>query len=294
MTAEWIAVDWGTSTVRAWAMRGDAAIATASSDQGMSTLAHDEFEPALLELIEPWLDTPKTIIACGMIGAKQGWHEAPYITVPAKPSSSDKIITAPSRDPRLSVQILPGMSQMKPADVMRGEETQIAGLIAQNPKFDGVVCLPGTHTKWVRISAEEVVNFQTFMTGELFSLLSENSVLRHSINDGWDDEAFTVALSDTISRPESFAANAFALRAEALLADLSPAAARARLSGMLIGMELAAARQFWLGQHMAIIGTETLAKTYQNALTTQGLQAEMLDATALILAGLSAAYRSLS
>ncbi len=294
MTPEWIAVDWGTSNLRAWAMQGDTPVAEVVSDKGMGSLAPDAFESALLEVIEPWLDAPKTVVACGMVGAKQGWCEAPYIPVPAKPTDAAKIITAPAKDPRISVQILPGMSQATPADVMRGEETQIAGLIAQKPDFDGVVCLPGTHTKWARISAEEVVNFQTYMTGELFALLSKQSVLRHSVGEGWDDDAFTDALSNTISRPESFAAKAFSLRAESLLADLTPATSRARLSGMLIGMELAAARQYWLGQHVAIIGDQNLSKTYQSALATQGLQAELLDAQTLTLAGLTAAYRSLT
>ncbi len=294
MTPEWIAVDWGTSNVRAWAMQGEKPLAEVTSDRGMGSLTPDGFEPALLDLISPWLDGPKTVMACGMVGAKQGWCEAPYIPVPAKPTDPAKIITAPARDPRLSVQILPGMSQSTPADVMRGEETQIAGLIAQNPNFDGVVCLPGTHTKWVRISAEEVVSFQTVMTGEMFALLSKASVLRHSMGEGWDEDGFTTALSDTMSRPEHFAMKAFSLRAESLLAGLPPATAKSRLSGMLIGMELAATRQFWLGQHVAIIGTEGLAKTYQSALTNQGLKAECLDATNLTLSGLTAAYRSLT
>ena len=294
MTSEWIAVDWGTSNLRAWAMQGDKPIAEVGSDKGMGSLTPGTFESALLDIIEPWLDTPKTVVACGMVGAKQGWCEAPYIPVPAKPTDPTKIITAPAKDPRISFQILPGMSQTTPADVMRGEETQIAGLIARNPDFDGVVCLPGTHTKWARISAEEVVNFQTFMTGELFALLSKHSVLRHSVGEGWDEDAFTDTLSNTISRPESFAAKAFSLRAESLLADLPPATARARLSGMLIGMELAATRQYWLGQHVVIIGDHTLSKTYQSALATQGLQAELLDAEALTLAGLSAARNALT
>lgn len=207
MKPDWIAVDWGTSNLRVWAMDAEGnVLANAGSDKGMGSLAPDEFEPTLLSLIEPWLNGPTTIIACGMIGAKQGWSEAPYLQTPCPPHNATKIITAPARDPRLSVQILPGISQTKPADVMRGEETQIAGLIAENPQFDGVVCLPGTHTKWVRISAEEVVNFTTFMTGEIFALLAEKSVLHHSIGEGWKQDAFDQALSDTISRPESFAA----------------------------------------------------------------------------------------
>ena len=291
MTVDWISVDWEVSKLRAWAMHGEKAVATVAINTG--ALTPDQFEPTLLNLIEPWLDTPKTIVACGTIGAKQGWHEAPFIPVPAKPIQPDKILTAPAQDPRLSVQIISGVSQTKPADVMRGEETQIAGLIAQNPAFDGVVCIPGTHTKWVRVSAEEIVNFQTFMTSEMFNLLSRQSVLNPSIDDGWDAAEFTDALSDTLSRPENFAAKVFSLHAESLLVDMPQTSASARLSGMLIGMELAAARQFWLGQHVAIIGSDDLATIYQTALSTQGLQAEVHDRETLTIAGLSAAYKAL-
>jgi 2-dehydro-3-deoxygalactonokinase len=151
-----------------------------------------------------------------------------------------------------------------------------------------VFCLPGTHAKWVQISAGEVVSFQTYMTGEMFALLSTQSVLRHGMaGDGWDDAAFDAGLSDAISRPERIAARLFGLRAEGLIAGLEPAAARARLSGLLIGIELAAARPYWLGQAVTIIGAEGLAATYGRGLQAQGLTARLLPATECTLAGLA-------
>lgn len=286
--ADWIAVDWGTTHLRAWAMSGDTAKAEATSDDGMGTLARDGFEPALLRLIEPWLaQTPMPIIACGMVGARQGWFEAPYIAIPAKPADLTPI-AVPTKDPRLHVQIIPGLKQAEPADVMRGEETQIAGFLSANPSFDGVLCLPGTHAKWVRISAEEVVSFQTCMTGELFQLLSEKSVLRHSIAaTGEDAHAFAQAVSDTISRPERLSQRLFALRAENVLNGQDPATARAKLSGYLIGAELAATKPYWLGQDVALAGTPALIKAYAEALQTQGLTARTFDAAPLTRAGLA-------
>ena len=147
--ANWIAVDWGTSSLRAWAMDAEGHdLATASLNQGMGQLAPSEFELALCALVEPWLSVgPTNVIACGMLGARQGWIETPYRVAPCKPQS---ILTkAPTTDPRLNVQIIAGVSQARPADVMRGEETQIAGFQKLNPNWDGVICLPGTHTKWV-------------------------------------------------------------------------------------------------------------------------------------------------
>lgn len=285
----WIAVDWGTSNLRAWAMAADGRVlAEATSDEGMGKLSRDGFEPALVRLIGPWLAGSPPVVACGMVGSRQGWCEAPYRTVPCTPLDMAGQVTAPTTDPRLRVSIAPGLKQNSPADVMRGEETQIAGALRLLPGYDGVLCLPGTHSKWVHISAGEVVSFQTFMTGELFALLAEASVLRHGMQaEGWDDAAFDAAVSDALSRPERLGARLFSLRAEGLIAGLSPQAARARLSGLLIGTELAAARPYWLGQRVTLIGAEKLSAAYARALGQQGIEAQRMSATDCTLAGLA-------
>lgn len=289
LAPEWIAVDWGTSNLRAWAMASDGRIlAEATSDEGMSKLSRDGFEPALLRLISPWLGGRPPVVACGMVGSRQGWCEAPYRTVPCTPLDRAAQVKAPVIDPRLRVSIAPGLKQVAPADVMRGEETQIAGALRLMPGYDGVLCLPGTHSKWVHISAGEVVSFQTFMTGEMFALLSEQSVLRHGMQGGgWDDSAFETGVSDVLSRPERIAARLFSLRAEGLIAGLSPEAARSRLSGLLIGTELAAAKPYWLGQRVTLVGSERLAAAYARALAAQGVEAQRLSATTCTLAGLA-------
>ena len=295
MQVKWIAADWGTSNLRLWALGADGAIlARKDSDQGMSRLTPETFESTLLGLIEPWLGAGVTpVIACGMVGARQGWIEAAYRQVPCKPLSAEGLTLAPTQDPRLKVYIAPGLSQSSPADVMRGEETQIAGALVQNPKFDGVICLPGTHSKWAHISAEEVVSFQTFMTGELFELLSQKSVLRHGIAEsGADEAAFDEALSDAISNPAKISARLFGLRAEGLVNGLSPIAARARLSGLLIGLELAAARPYWLGQNVSLVGSSGLASAYARALAAQGVPSQILDPTACTLGGLSSLFKA--
>lgn len=287
---DWIAVDWGTSHLRAFAMQGAQAVAEVSNDKGMGKLARDQFEGALLALIGPWLDGRVEVIACGMVGSRQGWHEAPYRAVPCVALDPAALVRVPTQDPRLRLSIVPGLKQPIPADVMRGEETQIAGALALMPGFDGVICLPGTHSKWVHVSAGEVVSFQTAMTGEMFALLSEQSVLRHGMaGDGWDNAAFGAALSEAISQPERLGARLFALRAEGLLNNLDPAAARARLSGLLIGVELAAARAYWLGQPVAIVGADRLAALYARALTSQGVVPHLVSVRDATLAGLALA-----
>lgn len=290
---DWVAADWGTSHLRLWLMAGATRILRRiDSDAGMGGLARDAYEPTLLRLLEGHLPAHHAlpVIVCGMAGSRQGWAEAPYATAPCPPPSLSEATQVVTADPRLSVHILPGIRQDSPADVMRGEETQIAGLLAARRGFDGVACLPGTHTKWVRISAGEVVSFCTFMTGELFDLLTTRSVLRHSVaSDGWNDDAFAAALSDAMSRPAGIAQRLFALRAEALLHGLRPQTARARLSGLLIGIELAAARPYWLGQQIVVLGEAGIASAYAAALNAQGVPVETVDAEAMTLAGLAAA-----
>ena len=287
----WIAADWGTTNLRVWAMSasGDV-LATAQSDQGMGKLSPDAFEGALLDLVSDWLSQPTHVIACGMVGARQGWIEAAYQAVPAKPLGA-AFTHVPTDHPHLNVHIIPGMMQAQPADVMRGEETQIAGFLSRNKNWDGVICLPGTHTKWVHISADEVVSFQTVMTGDLFAAISGHTVLRHSVDAGWDDAGFAQGLDDAMSRPERLAARLFALRAEGLLNDLENATARARLSGLLIGAELAATKPYWLGQQVAVIGQGNLSRLYIDALATLSVPATQVQNDAVTLAGLTAAYR---
>ncbi len=292
MTIDWIAVDWGTTNLRVWAMGPGGVLASATSDDGMGKLDRDRFEPALLGLIAPWLAEGKRteVVACGMVGSRQGWHEAPYRTVPCAPLEPSSLVSVPTRDARLSVRLVPGLKQTSPADVMRGEETQVAGVLALSPGYDGIICLPGTHSKWAHVSAGEVVSFQTFMTGEMFALLSQASVLRHGMaGDGWDADAFADGLSDALSRPERIGAKLFGIRAEGLISGLSPDAARARLSGLLIGVELAAARPYWLGQAVTIVGSEGVAQSYVRALQTQGVDPRMVSGTEAVLAGLTAA-----
>lgn len=293
----WIAADWGTSHLRLWLMdEQDKVLHHVSSDRGMSTLTPDQYESTLIDLIGDALPAQGRIpvVCCGMAGSRQGWLEAPYAKVPCAPPSIGEATQVPTDDSRLSVYILPGIMQLPVADVMRGEETQIAGFLSKNPEFDGVICLPGTHCKWAHISAGEVVSFRTFMTGELFALICNTSVLRHSVNeDGWDTKAFETAVSDAISRPSAVSGNLFSIRAESLLCDLDSAAARSRISGMLIGIELAAARPYWLGQDVVIVGESGIATAYSTALAQQGAMARSVTAEDMTINGLSAAHAKL-
>ncbi|GAB5505080.1 MAG: 2-dehydro-3-deoxygalactonokinase [Rhizobiaceae bacterium] len=293
--ADWVAVDWGTTHMRAWLMRADGtAIGRRRSDKGMGSLRREEFEPALVALLGDACGGRRLpAIVCGMAGARQGWAEAAYVAVPCAPPSISEATQVPADS--LDVRILPGVKQNAPADVMRGEETQIAGLLAGEPGFEGVVCLPGTHSKWAAIADGRIVRFSTFMTGELFALISGQSVLRHSVaSDVWDQAAFDEAVGETIEKPNAGMAKLFALRAEGLLHGLEPAAARARLSAYLIGAEIAAAREVYaLEGRIAVVGAAGIAKAYGAALTSIGAEVRYLDAERTTLMGLTAAYAEL-
>lgn len=293
---DWIAVDWGTTRLRVWAMGPAGALASRSADRGMAGLSPEQFEPALRELIDDWLPEgkPVEIIACGMVGARTGWIEADYRAIPCTPLDPHRAIRPAVRDPRLSVRILPGLCQSTPPDVMRGEETQIAGFLAQHPDYEGTLCLPGTHSKWVRIAGGKVTAFQTFMTGEQFALMSQHSVLRLSI--GAVDpsvEAFATAAQEVINDPHLAMRGLFGLRAAALLEGATGSRIAGRLSGLLIGAEIAAARDYWASGPVTLIAAPALTALYARALGLAGCTPTETDGGALVLAGLTSAYRQL-
>ena len=268
-----------------------------ASDHGMGGLDQGGYESVLLDLIGPWLTPRRTtpVIACGMVGAREGWVEAGYASAPCPPFGEAPPRRAPTRDRRIEVHVIPGVKQEQPRDVMRGEETLVAGVLAGWPDFDGVLCLPGTHTKWVRVSAGTLLHFTTFMTGELFGLLAGRSVLRHTVGArGGDRAAFLEAADIGSARPEEVPGQLFTLRAEALIGTLAPESARARLSGLLVGMELAATRRYWCEYDLAIVGSTSLGTAYAAALGAQGRAATTVDAETTAIAGLTHACARLA
>ncbi|MGQ4879703.1 2-dehydro-3-deoxygalactonokinase [Billgrantia sp. LNSP4103-1] len=305
----WVAVDWGSSNLRAWAMGGrDEVLAQNGSDMGMLSLVPEAYEPALLETIGDWLPASGRVPVwvCGMAGARQGWREAAYLPVPARLGELALGAVMPDvRDPRLEVRLLPGLCQYADAaerafDVMRGEETQLAGLVARQPDHTGVVCLPGTHAKWVWLEEGAVTRFATHLTGELYRLLATQSVLKHSVTDAelaepGHREAFVAAVRQASDAPECFGQRLFGLRAADLLDDSLPTGeARhsrlgAHLSGMVIGMELAGMRRALSKAPITLVGSEALCTRYALALEALGHPSRRLDGEAAVLAGLGLA-----
>jgi 2-dehydro-3-deoxygalactonokinase len=296
-----VAVDWGTSRLRAWLVDdGGKAIAEADSDQGIGALSggHEaEFE----SLVASWPRVPA--IMAGMVGSRQGWREAAYVPCPATPAALAASFLRFSTGGARPIAIVPGLvfhAAWRDGDVIRGEETQMIGMIDREPAFAGTVIMPGTHSKWARIDRGTIVDFQTFITGELFALLSEKSFLRHSVAGGDSDLAaspdFALAIERTTGEALPFVASLFSVRTRQLLGSVSREHNLAYLSGLAIGGEIAAAHELGAlgpGTAIRIIGSRSLARAYGRALEIAGFDAEALDGSELVLAGLTHLARTI-
>ncbi len=303
-----VAVDWGTTSFRLWSLAADGAVLVERrSDQGMSRLAPADYAPALSAVLSDLAvpaDTP--VIVCGMAGAAQGWRNAPYLDLPANLDRLGAAAVAappsPQITPERDIRILPGLAQRNAAtpDVMRGEETLLLGAALR----DGVVCLPGTHAKWATLQAGAVTGFRTAMTGEAFELLAERSTLAHFASAAFaataggggetaSHPAFVTAVAESLAEPKALLAALFSVRAGPLLFGAEAASpARARLSGLLIGAEIAALAP-GRGVTIKLIASGGLRAPYARAFEIAGLAFEELDAEAAARRGLLRAAESI-
>jgi 2-dehydro-3-deoxygalactonokinase len=278
-----VAVDWGTSSFRGWLMAANGSVlAETRGPEGMLHCAAAGFAPVLadhLAKLGGMQNVP--VLICGMAGARQGWIEAPYRHTPTR---LDALHDGAQRvDTQGDVRILPGIAQADAAapDVMRGEETQLLGVT--EPDFTGLVCIPGTHSKWVWIDAGSVVSFTTYMTGELFSVITQHSILKHAVDHDAPSPAANDAFRDGLQRaldaPVGLTASLFSLRAAQLLGFQQQADGAARLSGLLIGTEIADAGSRYGTRHpVRLIGAGALKDLYASALAAAGFEVAIVDA----------------
>lgn len=295
-----VAIDWGTTRMRAWLLDAEgAALAEHRSDEGLTTAHKLGFEPVLERCLAA-LHAPDglPVIICGMAGARQGWIEAPYVDVP---TSIAAILRGAVRVPHAGrdIRIVPGLAQRsaEAPDVMRGEETQLAGSGLEDAGRY-IVCMPGTHSKWVVVVGGAVETFRTWPTGELFALLSTRSILRHSIGEqlgavSAENPVFARSCEIALAEGGDFASRLFSIRAGSLLNGLPPEDAMATLSGLMIGSEAASARrQFLHAERSAtLIASGTLATLYRRAFEIAGLEVRDIDADAAVRIGLFEAAR---
>ncbi|WP_425045310.1 2-dehydro-3-deoxygalactonokinase [Primorskyibacter sp. S87] len=258
MTDQWIGVLATPAGSRSWRMSG--------SDPVAELPPGDPLPP-------DWAGLPRLI--CGDDG-----DAPPTRPVPVKPL--DNALSGEGSERRIS-----GLHQDTPPVRCFGAETAIAGFLSMNANWDGVVCLPGHRTVWAHVSADEIVSFQTFATGEILDLLIRHGANADRFDEPLNEIEFLEAVAETLSRPERLAQQLAGLD---LVAEES---ARSVAQGALIGAELAAARPFWLGQQIAVIGIPPLSGAYVSALRAQGAPVAEADSDRMTLAGLAEAWRKL-
>lgn len=264
-----IGVDWGTTSFRAYRLGpGGAVLAEVERKRGILTVEPGGFPAVLEEAIGPWLaDGESEVLLCGMVGSRQGWQEAPYLPCPAGPAEIAAALTVLDFE-GARCRLVPGLATRDAdgvPDVMRGEETKLIGLLAEG--VAGLVCLPGTHTKWVRLAGGRIGHFATHMTGELRAVLLEHSILGRLAAPGRSAEAFRRGVARS-GQEGGLLHHLFGTRGLGLHGELAEAETADYLSGLLIGHEIRAA---WPGgEPVHLAGAAVLAETYGAALAQLG------------------------
>jgi 2-dehydro-3-deoxygalactonokinase len=231
-----------------------------------------------------WLaGSRETVVLCGMVGSRQGWVEVPYCECPAGAPEIAARLHPVDVDGAVAF-IVPGVTGFDAAgvrEVMRGEETQVIGAMDALPG-EAVVCLPGTHSKWVRVERARIVSFATHFTGEAFAVLKAHSLLGRMIEDGAPDETAFLAGVARSGEPEGLLHHLFGVRAKALFGELSPSAGGEYLSGLLIGHELRNALAAVGETPVFLLGAPGLVARYVLGLRALGVEPRALDAESAV------------
>ncbi len=284
-----LAFHWGNKALRGWAMSlGGEIQAEMTSEMGLAegrTAGFEQgFRAECKDFLKAYPGAP--VIIAGMVGSVTGWHEAPYAPCPI---SASKLIEAAVKidlDGR-SVMILPGAmfkDSHGNADVMRGEEVQLLGASQLLGLQKAVICIPGKHCKQAHIQNGQFTHFRSFVTGELFELLRDHSLVGALAQEGpFDQDAFTRGITHGAQTP--LASAVFASRANALAGDLTPPQISAFLSGVLIGHETAQLKQH-PNADVILMAAGLLADRYGLAMDILGIAHRRIDAQACMRAGL--------
>jgi len=279
-----IAVDWGTTNRRAYLIDSSGKQAGEFEDgEGILSVPAGGFPDAIAEIRTRLGDKP--LLLAGMVGSNRGWKEAPYVPCPAGIDDlAAKLVWAGERE-----AIVPGLSFIGDgrADVMRGEEVQLLGAVAAGlVQGNGLVCHPGTHNKWTELHQGRVHSFRTVMTGELFSLLKEHSILADLLQGPVDaNDAFRTAAKHAVFN-ESLPAELFSVRASVLLGQMKKEDAASYASGLLIGTDVRIGLAVPTGAQVVVMGRPELTRLYVAALGQANREAVELDGEQCFLAGI--------
>jgi 2-dehydro-3-deoxygalactonokinase len=289
-----IAVDWGTSNFRAFRINAEGAVvARCSSPQGILRVGKGNFETALRAEVGAWLQEGEDhILLCGMVGSRQGWVEADYLRCPV---GIEELAASLVRVPFFGAKVLLVPGVMGPAaanvpELMRGEETAAMGILDAGAGA-GLVCFPGTHSKWIELSDRRIVSFTTSMTGDVYSALCKCTILERTMTNGTaTDEA---AFRDGVLRSADSGGllhHLFGVRTRVLMGQLREEASASYLSGLLIGHEVRATMPH--GARVVLVGAAQLCGLYVQAIEACGGEAVPAEEDAAAL-GLGAIGRRL-
>ena len=279
-----IAVDWGTTNRRAYLIDSSGRRTDEFEDhKGVLSVPSGGFGAAVAEIREHLGDKP--LLLAGMVGSNRGWKEAPYVSTPAGLDElTNALVWVGERE-----AIVPGVSYLKNerADVMRGEEVQLLGAVAAglvDPA--GLVCHPGTHNKWATLRSGQISDFRTVMTGELFSLLKEHSILADLLNGKVEpNDVFKAAARHAVFN-EALPAELFEIRARVLLGRSKKEGAASYTSGLLIGTDVRIGLSLPTSAQVTVIGRPDLTRLYAAAIGEAGREAVELDGEQCFLAGI--------
>ena len=279
-----IAVDWGTTNRRAWRIGADGGIEAEMEDsKGILSIAAGGFPAAVAEMRGRLGDLP--MLMAGMVGSNRGWIDAPYVPCPAGlPELAARLCRIESE----RVAIVPGIAwdEAGAADVMRGEEVQVLGAYAESMiAADATLCHPGTHNKWVRLEDGRIAAFRTVMTGEIFNLLKEHSILADLLAAPVEPgPAFEAGVRHGL-KEDDLTAELFSVRARFLLGKAPREEASAYVSGLLIGADLKIGLRLAGEGEVVAMGRPELTSLFCAALSAAGRASRAVDGEKAFLAG---------
>jgi 2-dehydro-3-deoxygalactonokinase len=274
-----IGIDWGTSSLRAFRLNAEGRVLERrEAARGILTVEGGRFAEEFLRHAGDWLaDGESRVLLSGMIGSRQGWREAPYLPCPAGPAEiAGALVPIPFEGAQL--RLVPGLSHHDAAgtpEVMRGEETQLAGVLDAIGEA-GTVCLPGTHSKWAAIETGFIAGFATYLSGETFAALRGHTILGRMMQDAPTNPA---AFDRGVARsadPGHLLHHLFGVRTLGLFGRLGETEAASYLSGLVIGHEVRAALPAG-SVHVHLIGAASLCALYARAIAACGRESTIHD-----------------
>jgi 2-dehydro-3-deoxygalactonokinase len=280
-----LAIDWGNSNLRAAVLDGEGRpLRRLARPDGCSSLAPADFAPRLASIRAELGAEALPALACGAVGAREGWAEVPYVPLPAAPLDVAARLHAV---PGAGLHIVPGLAATTPPRaVMRGEESQLAGL----DLAEGRVCLPGTHSKWVTLEGGRVTGFRSYQTGEMFALVTRHSRIA-APGDADDPAGFDAGLARA-DAPLPLTASLFAIRTDRLLGALPEGQGIAAVAGLLIGAEVGHALTEGAPGPVTLCGDPAMTRRYARALARHGVPCREVDGEAAAWRGLARIARA--